>query len=500
MRKWSNQLIVRALLLLSSILSGFATFIIIIFVLLFPEESQASLTTPIVIFSIIFTISWCVPLAYNSSEKRIDIFHPSILFVLIYFFIFIGSGVWLWLFHDYHSIWVSLGDKPASIVNFVFVFGIISVFSFGLGMRVKTARSGQSFIRKSTTTLLYKKGDFLTLIFVFMVIGGGARLYHLSLFGSLSTDLLRYLSPSASRALGINISQFIVILESMLDWSALLAIFYFVLRYKETGKVDKFCVLLIFIVAIALTNFMVSAKRSGVIPFFLFTFIWYHYLVKRISPYRAAVLFSAGMIIIFGLLMGRIVLPLLTQDLVASDYVGTNLVEVLTFYMDTGEWATFDMIAGSVSHREELLASVGGPIWGFIKYSFSTIVIIIPRAIWPGKPVYEDLSHVYYQELIGKGAGIGFVPTIWGSTYLLFDLLGLIVVSFVLGWLFKLIYRFMHPTKGAPFDIFLYSIAYWMMFHFLRFGSLGFVIIMFFQSMFVGTFAAIYIWRRRLRQ
>jgi hypothetical protein len=50
--------------------------------------------------------------------------------------------------------------------------------------------------------------------------------------------------------------------------------------------------------------------------------------------------------------------------------------------------------------------------------------------------------------------------------------------------------------KAEPLAVFLYSVFYWMTFQFLRFGTTGFVIVVFVQSMIVGV-AAILLLRRK---
>ena len=53
---------------------------------------------------------------------------------------------------------------------------------------------------------------------------------------------------------------------------------------------------------------------------------------------------------------------------------------------------------------------------------------------------------------------------------------------------------------SSSLDVFLYSIFYWMAFHFLRFGTTGFVLILFVQSMAVGVIAILLIWRKNERR
>jgi len=484
---------------LISFLTGIALLMLSLLVFWLPEVDQPTLTAPLVCLSVIFTIFWCLPLARNRLSGKLDWFHPSILLMIMYFVYIIFSGVWVWLYHHYDSIWVDFGSRPAFVVNSVFSLGFVSMLSFGLGMHTKISFPRkpirESFNQPAQFKFRWKEMRYLILFF--LIIGGIFKFYHLTLFGPLTTDILRFLSPSARRVLGINISQFFIILESMLDWAALLAILYYILRYKETGKTNGWWLILLVVIIIALLDYVVSAKRSAIIPFLLLPLIWYHYIIKRLSITRAGVYFLVGIFVIGGLLMARIVLPLRAQNLVPTDYIGDNPSKIVAFYIDSGELSTFDLVAASIVQRAEILKQAGGPILGFLKYSFSTMIIFIPRAIWPGKPGYEDLSQVYYRVLIGSNEGVGFIPTIWGSSFLFFHLAGLIIGMYVLGWLFNSVYAIFQLQKSRPYDVFLYSIFYWMAFQFIRFGTTGFVLVMFVQSMIVGVFAGLLLWRKR---
>lgn len=485
-------------LLLLSVIFGIASLIFTILVFLLPDADQSALTAPLVCFSVIFTLTWCMLCARDCVDGKIDWFHPSILLMMVYLAYYIFSGVWIWLYHDYDSIFVNLGGKPAFAVNAVFSLGFISIVAFGLGTRTKLAFSGKTIQKLSYRNDRFSRKWTRNLIGFFLVIGTAFKLYHLSLLGTLSFDVVRYLSPSAYLDLRINLSQFNIMLESMLDWAVLLAIFYYIVRYKETGNINiSWLILLILLIAVVLPlDYIVAAKRSAIIPLFLLPLIWYHYLIKRLTLAYAGTFFLVGLLAIIGLLMVRIVLPLLAQDLVATDYIGESLPDMFAFYVDTGEWSTFDMIAASVVHRDELLKQAGGSIFGFLQYSFSTLIVFIPRAIWADKPDYEDLSQVYFRVLVG-GGGSGIAPTIWGASFLFFHLVGLIIGMFVLGWLFKSIYAMFQPKQGRLFNVYMYSIFYWMAFQFLRFGTMGFILIIFIQSMIVGVLTMLFL--RRIR-
>ncbi len=478
-------------------LMGMAFLVLGLLVFLLPEADQPALTAPLVITSVIFSLFWCVPVARDRANGKVDWFHPSILYLIVYFSYFIFSGILLWVFHGYNSIWVNLGHRPAFIVNTVFCLGLLATFSFGLGMRLKPLWPGRTILELFNHSSLLNWKRLRYLIFAFLVIGAAFKYYHLSLLGPLTVNILRYLSPSANRGLGISVSQFYIMLESMLDWAALLVVFYFIVRYKQTRRINGWWQILLLMIFVAFFSYIVSAKRSGILPLFLLPLIWYHYILKRLTIGRAGIYFLIGMSLVIGLLMARIVLPLLAQNLILTDYIGSNRSEIAAFYADSGEWATFDMITASVLHRDNLLAEIGNPIAGFFNYSFNTLIVFIPRAIWPDKPLYEDISHIYYRVFIDQYGSSGFSPTIWGTSFLFFHILGLVPGMFVLGWLLKSAYAIFQLQNGRPIGVFYYSIFYWMAFQFMRFGTTGFTLLFFLQSMAAGVLALFFVLRQK---
>lgn len=482
---------------LASFISGMALLILGFFVLWLPEIDQPILTAPLVVLSIIFTIFWCLPLAYNRVDGKIDWFHPSLLILMIYLVYIVFSGIWMWLYRDYHSPWVDLGSRSASIVNYIFLMGYFSMFSFGLGLRAKTV-----ILKKNPESYL-SQNDHLNwrwvrfLIPFFFIVGGIFKYQHLSLLGPLDLDIFRYLSPSAYRNLGLEISQFSLMLESMLDWAGLLVIFYYIVRYKETGRTSGWWLVLSLTILIALLGYVIFAKRTNIIPFFLFPLIWYHYIIKRLSASQAAVYLGLGMFLIAVFLMVRIVVPFLVQDILPPVSFGQGPVEILAYYFDTPEFSTFDMVVASVVRRADLLKQAGGSLLGPLKYTFSTLIVFIPRAIWSAKPLYEDLGHVYYQVLTGLVSNAGLAPTIWGSSLLFLNLPGLMATMYITGLFLQNAYTLFNNYRNSLLAIFLYSVFYWLVFHFIRFGTLGFVLLLFVQSMVVGVFAAFLFLRKR---
>ncbi len=480
-------------LLLSGILVT-AALLVYIIVLFTSEKDQSWLTPLLVLLSISFACIWCIPAAKNKLDNRVDWFHPSILFLLVYLAYFIFPGIWLWLANDYTPNWIFLGKDPAYNINSVFFLGIISVAAFGVGVRAKFALPSK-FIQSHSN--LFQRQEVYGVIIVFFVIGSGFKIYHLSLITPLVSDIFSSLSPTMRRDLQINISFSYLILESMLNWSILLAIFYYIANYSKTGiKKGGIIIFLLFSIVILL-DYIVSAKRSEIIMLIILPVIWWHYIITPLNIRVAATYFILCVASIGALLILRISLPLISQDIDSVDVIGSNLSEILDFYFNTPEWSTFEMITASFVQREALLEQAGGSIWGFIKYTFGTLFVFIPRFIWADKPGYDDLSHVYFQFVTGIDETVGFAPTLWGASFLFFHIGGLIFGMCLFGIICKGVYTMLSPWKGKPISIFYYSIFFWITFQFIRFGTMGFTLLYFIKAILIGVIAALFLSLRK---
>jgi len=482
-----------------SILVGIASILACVTTFILPLEGQRVMTIILIILSVLFAFLWCWPVTSIGSSTKTDYFHPSFLFVGFYIVYFVLSGVLISFIHDYQSNWVDLGSTPELTVNIVFILGILSVAAYGLGMRAKVLFPGKFF-----KTLLYhpdllRKNEAKYVIAFFFLIGGALTLYHLSLLGPMSPDIFRYLSPSAQLELEINWNNVLTMLESMLEWGALFALFYFFLSRRSIHierERGKFYILIMLFLAIAALVYTITGKRSSVIPLLLLPLIWQHYLIKQLKFYYIIIYFWLMIAVVTLLLMVRIIVPLVVQDVDIGNSIGESIGEITEFYMDSPELATFDMVVASFLQRESLLAAMGGAFSAFYKYNVETILLtFVPPGVWVDKPIYEDPGHMYFQILNGSNDDVGFAVTVWGTSFLFLHVLGILLGMFILGWVFLGIYHLLRPWEGRPFDVFFYAIFYLMAFQFLRFGTLGFTFIYFVTSMLIGVLAALFLAR-----
>jgi len=459
------------------------------------------MTLILVILSVLFVFLWCWPVTGRNRSNITDFFHPSFLFVGFYIVYFVFSGVLISFFHDYRSNWVHLGPNPVFTVNTVYIFGILSVAAFGLGLRAKVLFPGEKFKAALYRPDLLRKKESKYVIALLLLIGGAVTIYHLSLLGPVSFDIFRYLSPSAQRELEIGWNNVLTMLESMLEWGALFALFIFFLSRRSIRlgyERDKFYILIVLFLVIGALVYTITGKRSSVIPLLLLPLIWRHYLIKRIKFYYMIIYSSLFIAVIALLLMVRIIVPLVAQDIDIGNSIGGSFREITEFYIDSGELSTFDMVVASFLQRESLLTAMGGAFRAFIKYNIETIFLtFVPPGIWANKPIYEDPGHIFFQNLSGSKDNIGFAVTVWGTSFLFLHVLGVLFGMFILGWVFRGMYQLLRPWEGKPFDVFFYAIFYWTAFQFLRFGTLGFTFIYFVTSMLIGVMAALFLARNK---
>jgi len=479
-------------------LTTIGIFVLGILVFVIPEENQSSLTAPLVLVTVLFSCLSCLSSARPKPSGDIDWFHPSALFLVFFLTYFMFPGVWLWLTHDYRPIWIRPANQPAYLVNVAFILGALSTAMFALGSSVRLLPSKKVTLKLFNRQSVIRHSEAHIVVFLLLIVGFITTMYNILLYGPLNFDILNNLSPSALRALSLNISNVIPVLESGLNWAVLIAIYLYLSQYRMNGKKRLGSLLVIgtLLVVVFVLDYVVSAKRSVVIPLILFPVIWYHYLIRRITFPKMLVIGSLIGITIAALLIARIVLPMITKGLAPSDYIGKSLSGVIVFYFNSMEWSTFEMFLASITQRSELLTEAGGAISGFIHYSFNTFIIFVPRIIWPGKPSYDDISYVYFHVIWGSNDNVGAAPTIWSTSYLFFGIMGLTVGMFILGWLLKVIYSFIQPYQGRLFGVFSYAIFFWIVFQFLRFGTIGFTFINFVQTMILGVLVGLFLMRR----
>ena len=435
-----------------------------------------------------FSFIWCLPTAQITSLK-FDPFHPGSLFFIFYLFYIIFSGLIVWLLNDYSSQWVDFGFNYASLVNQAFILATLGCAFFGLGLRAPiNINYGTSIKSIFYDEKKFRYRDLKLITIFFFLVGLLASLNILNTYSSSGESIFVFLSPSARRDAELPISQLEVMMTYCLIWSA---IFLCIISFYKKRKIPYMIAIFIMIILI----FIVSAKRSTILPVILIPIIYYHYKIRWLNVSKAIRWTSLGVIVIILFLLIRIFLPAIINDAELSLDL-RNLGAILKFYLNSGEWMTFDMFLLSLKESVELNRFVGGAFNGFLYFTFASLTMIIPRAIWADKPILEDLGQKYYQYIENSSESVGYAVTIWGASFQFFNILGLTLGFFILGWVLKYLYYSIKPYNGFFGDVMLYGILFWMLFQFFRFGTMGFTTVMFIQTMAIGMLSIFFISRK----
>lgn len=459
--------------------------------------SQNVITLTLAVIFLCVGVSACFPEVLHG-RREVDIFAPPLMVVVFALVYVLFPAVYLALAEDYYSYY--LPGRQAQTVQIALLVGVVGIYFFGFGYHLKNYsrfRMGE----KNSSTLQNNKAVRFLLNWAFPLILMGLifKIIHLVSIESSFAGLVAQLSPSARREEGHEISQAVLMLGSMADWGVLLLVFRYLLLPTNRRTNTQAVLLMLLVCAFAGATYLITGKRSFIFPFFILPFVWYHYVVRPISIRSGVFMFLGVFVLLIGLLFVRIVGPLYVQSLSPADFIGENSSDVMAFYLQTGEFSPFDMIMGAIVDRERLLLMSGGIAEGIFKYNFGTIIFFVPRAIWPTKPLYEDLSHVFSYWATGAAESVGIAPTVFGAFYLFGHFAGLAVGMVVVGLVFRGVYEKLISRRRSVFDVFLYGIFIWLAFQYLRFGMLGFLFLLFIQTQLIGVVIALLGRERTLR-
>lgn len=426
---------------------------------------------------------------FRRRNELLDIFSPKYIF-LAFFLVYIYIPLAVICGQDGYAPHLRYYVGQSNILLAITIVSIVGV-SFGFGFNLHRRRVKEIRLRG----FLLNEKLINRLVVLLLIIGLCSRIYYLSIFGFNIQRIFELLSSTERGDNLQEISQLLLIGGSCFDAGVLLWVFKIICG--KDSKFKKYLKISIIIVPAIIVSFFLSSKRSNVVVLVLFPIIWFHYSGYFINFKKGILISLLSAIFIPVLLLARIAIPLLQAGLDPADYLGDSLQELSIFYIELPEFNLADMILLAVAETEKVELHLGNKFESFFKYTFGTLIIFIPRVIWPEKPLYEDFSYVFFELVEGvSGARVGYAPTIVASYYIFFGIFGLFLASFATGFVYNKIYLKM-TQKCDPKFIFLYSLLYWAMFLYLRFGTTAFLILLFLQNFLVLILVGCFFVRRR---
>lgn len=445
-------------------------------------------TLALFLLSLVLPIWCCFRRTGNDPAWTFDALQPGTVLAILFYVYTVVPAFHVWRDLDYQSDWTDHTWPAASLFRVAFVLSLLSLIAFRFGYVSVSHRHEQ--VRPPTEPPREWPASATVLAVTMLATGLPFRIYHLALFGGLTPNILLFLSPGYTIESGITIGGVPQFFEGFFDWGALLLLY----RAMLTNRQKVVSILIVGVAAIL--AYLVSGKRSAILPFLLYPVIWHHYLRRRLSVGRAAGYFALGLTFMTGLLFLRTVGPVLATGGFKLSAVPQDIVlQPLRFIMNSPELAGFDMTVLAVQDRAALLHEIGGRFWGTLEYNLVGALYVIPRFLWPGKPTFMDIGTFFYQHAGGDQERVGFAVGIVGGLYLFTGLLGVVIGMAGTGAAFRVIYERLRPWNREPRRVFLYGIFIWMTFHFLRFGELGGTMAYFYQFELAGVIMALVILR-----
>lgn len=179
-----------------------------------------------------------------------------------------------------------------------------------------------------------------------------------------------------------------------------------------------------------------------------------HYIQKGKAPSLASLGIAAGLLVLLFAVMQ------VARGGVAAgtglDIGGSTLDDLFgPFYAEIDDFKVFYSILGVVPERHGFLCGSQ-----MILYS---LVLLVPRAIWPGKPlpqVYDIVNVTYGNQAVLNGVAY---PNL-GEYYVEFGVIGIIVCMFVLGLLCRYARNLYVKRQGLSLSLVFYSLIYGALF------------------------------------
>jgi len=391
------------------------------------------------------------PSAYFILKKQFDLFHPLIFGVWSYLFpAFVGGALLLTLgLSDPYFMYFI--EDPEYNIPLSLIYVAIGYLGMVAGFWLPVGGFGARKLTAYLPTAKWAKEDVWLPGLLLILAGIGVNIFGFfqGVFGYQRLD-----EAGALDAILIYLAQ-TYYLGLVLLW-----LWVFGPRDKNPSK----WIITVFLLAMIPVNMMFHGSKSGMLIGFILVGFAFYYSGRKIRPFHGAVFAVLLLLAVTGgIIYGSTFRNLKGSEarVGASDYIGQiyGTLEVIS-HKDPGE-VLYD--AGQMfAARVETLSSLAVVVSNYEKLApfeeayglkdnivNETIIVFIPRFLWPDKPVVADARA--YSELYFDFGESSFALTLFGDLLRNFGPIGIPLGMMLPGIYFRLIYDTLIKTPQPRF-------------------------------------------------
>jgi len=412
----------------------------------------------------LLTLILLLPLFSPRGEKRrLDIFSPVYLVSGIYGVIFVARPLYLIM---------SRGSSLLDWKTFdqALVYAAIGLFSFYLGYYWGLGRALAQVAPRLAVQWNRARLSLVLIIFVVISLVSLFIMEHFVVGVGLGYHLTHLLKVTFSYLM----SKALPLIWGMLYMrNAFWLLFAWAISQPRLGIASKILLLILLTASILIAA--LTGLRGPILQVVMVPVIVYHYYRKPINLKSAIPLFF-----VFAFSLG-----ILEHYRSLGQWLPSESLFSFTIRKFLDTFVVFDNFVLVLQHIPKRLGFLYG-----IPY-LNLIFFPIPRAIWPGKPIYVD--QILTRELISVGPELNTF-TILGDFYSNFSWLGIIVGMLSWGVMWRVLYSYLIRNQKRPGAILIYAMAATLGFTSVRASFIEFVTVWGFQVLPVAL-AIIYIGR-----
>lgn len=371
-------------------------------------------------------------------KNQMDIFQPFILISIIYFCIFIFTPM-IFIIQgktDAHGVNIMNGCVKATII---FVF---SYMSYVIGYNFYKIKLGEKQVVKKYYISTNQKRKIVIICFVLWSIAYILTLVHLFSKGNNLIQILSIGKVKAENTYGAN-----SLMGFISNFSFCMIIPWLYICFFSKSKVLK-----IVITYLTLTAYIIRGFRYIIVIMGISLIITYYRKRKKTPTFIIVVLGIISLLVFIGVL-GYMRNSLRTG--VATDWKSFG-IDNITYALESN-FDIYKTFYGIVEHYPSDYSYTFGT-----SMFLETIVMFIPRVIWPGKPLAVDASVVLairrsVSEFAISNAAMA-TPNL-GEFYVDFGIGGCLICMFIFGVISKWTTKFYFIKNDNIEYIMLYAVV-----------------------------------------